>query len=122
MSRTVRASCHCGAVVIEAEAIGTDLTPSRCTCSFCRRRQAGNISAHTDSVRVLKGHEALGLYQFGTRTARHYFCKHCGIYTHHQRYSDPRETGINFGCIDGEKPWEHEPMHWNDGGERIPET
>lgn len=118
MSLMLRASCHCGAVVIEAQAISDAETPSRCTCSFCRRRQAGNVSAHSDSVRVVQGDDALSMYQFATRTARHYFCRHCGIYTHHQRFSNPAETGINFGCIDGEKPWEHEPMHWHDGGDK----
>ena len=115
MSRTVEASCHCGAVVITAELSGDEMRPRRCTCSFCRRRQAGNVSARADSLVILRGVEALTRYQFGTRTAEHYFCRHCGIYTHHLRRSDTSEIGINIGCIAGATPWDHEPMEWTDG-------
>lgn len=115
MSRTVKASCHCGAVVIAAVPIGDGMRPMRCTCSFCRRRQAGNISARADSLRILQGADALTLYQFGTRTAEHFFCRHCGIYTHHRRRSDQSEIGLNIGCIAGAEPWKHEPMAWSDG-------
>ena len=30
----------------------------------------------------------------------HYFCKACGIYTHHIRRSDPSVYGVNMGCYD----------------------
>lgn len=114
MTRHVRASCHCGAVEIAGELTG-EMRPKRCTWSFCRRRQAGNVSARAESLSILKGADALTLYQFGTRTAEHWFCRHCGIYTHHRRRSDPREIGINIGCIAGEEPWRYEPMDWTDG-------
>lgn len=114
MTRRIRASCHCGAVAISAEPIGDEIRPRRCTCSFCRRRQAGNVSARADSLTIHKGAGALTLYQFGTRTAEHYFCRHCGIYTHHRRRSDPSEIGINIGCVDGAAPWQYEPMEWTD--------
>lgn len=115
MSRRIEASCHCGAVVITAELVGDTLRPMRCTCSYCRRRQAGNVSARADSLRILQGADTLTLYQFGTRTAEHWFCRHCGIYTHHRRRSDPSEIGVNIGCIAGEEPWTYEPMEWTDG-------
>ena len=114
MTRHITATCHCGAVKIRALQKG-ETNPGRCTCSFCRRRQAGNISAHADSLEVLQGKDALSLYQFGTNTAEHYFCSVCGIYTHHRRRSDPTEIGINIGCIEGEQPWDYEPMRWTDG-------
>lgn len=116
-----RARCHCGAVVIEAIFPNGLEGAKRCTCSFCRRRQAGNVSALTDSVTVLQGAENLTLYQWGTKTARHYFCKTCGIYTHHQRRSDPSETGVNLGCIEGVEVWRAEPMAWSDGHTRFPD-
>ena len=30
----------------------------------------------------------------------HYFCKTCGIYTHHIRRSDPSLYCVNIGCFD----------------------
>ena len=30
----------------------------------------------------------------------HYFCKTCGIYTHHIRRRDPSVYSVNIGCFD----------------------
>ena len=30
----------------------------------------------------------------------HYFCKTCGIYTHHNRQINPSVYGVNIGCFD----------------------
>ena len=52
-------------------------------------RGAVAVSAARDDLHVLAGAESLTLYQFGTMTAQHWFCARCGIYTHHQRRSNP---------------------------------
>ena len=52
-------------------------------------------------LEVTKGKDKLSLYQWNTKTAKHYFCSLCGIYTHHQRRSNPNEYGFNVACIDG---------------------
>ena len=49
------------------------------------------------------------------KTAEHYFCSICGIYTHHRRRSDPTQYGINMGALEGVNPREHEPIPWLDG-------
>lgn len=110
----ITASCHCGAVQLTAT-LPNGLVPARCNCSFCARRQAAAVTAITASLKVVKGADNLSLYTWGTGTAKHYFCKTCGIYTHHQRRSDPAECGINLGCIVGANPWEHDPIPWTDG-------
>lgn len=51
-------------------------------------------------LRLICGQDALTLYQFHTRTAQHFFCKVCGIYTHHRRRSDPTVFGVNAMCLD----------------------
>lgn len=111
----ITASCHCGAVTLTATLPHGLSDVGRCTCSFCSRRQAGAVTAIKSSVKVTKGADNLSLYSWGTGTAQHYFCKTCGIYTHHHRRSDPTQSGINLGCIDGVKTWEHEPIEWTDG-------
>ncbi len=113
--KKVHASCHCGAVEIEAVLPSGLDDVRRCTCSFCKRRGAPAVTALAASLKILKGAESLSLYQWGTGTAKHYFCKICGIYTHHQRRSDPDQCGVNLGCIEGVRPWEHEPIGWTDG-------
>ena len=110
----ITASCHCGSVTLTAT-LPNGLDPARCTCSFCARRQAAAVTATASSVEITKGAENLSLYAWGTGTAKHYFCKTCGIYTHHQRRSNPEECGINLGCIEGQNVWEHEPVRWTDG-------
>lgn len=69
-------------------------------------RGAVTASADLDQFRIVAGADALTLYQFGTKTARHYFCNHCGIYTHHQRRSNPHEFGINVACLKGVSPFD----------------
>lgn len=56
-------------------------------------------------LRVVRGAGHLKLYQFNTNTAKHYFCSSCGIYTHHQRRSNPEQYGYNVGCLEGVNPY-----------------
>ncbi|GHG91701.1 GFA family protein [Pseudodonghicola xiamenensis] len=109
------ARCHCGAVVIEAFLPEGLASARRCDCSLCRRRGPGAVTALTARLRVLQGQDNLGLYTWGTHRARHYFCKTCGIYTHHQRRSNPAECGINIGCLDGIDPRDFSDIPWTDG-------
>ena len=53
-----------------------------------------------EQFRLTKGKDDLTLYQWNTRIAEHYFCKHCGIYTHHQPRTRPDSIAVNVGCID----------------------
>ena len=100
-----RLSCHCGAVQIDLELPHGIVDPRRCNCSLCRRRGAIVASVPLAALHVRAGHDALRLYRFNTHTAQHYFCGECGIYTHHQRRSDPGEYGYNVGCLDGVDPY-----------------
>ena len=53
------------------------------------------------NVRIIQGADNLSLYQWGTNVAKHYFCKTCGIYTHHQRKVNPKEFGLNVAALAG---------------------
>ncbi|RVT85498.1 GFA family protein [Rhodobacteraceae bacterium CCMM004] len=111
---SVRVTCHCGAVELRVELAEPVSAANRCDCSFCSRRAAATVSARVENVEIVKGADALTLYQWGTCTARHYFCKVCGIYTHHRRRSDPGECGVNVGCIEGVDVRALSPG-WHDG-------
>lgn len=115
MSDWQKATCHCGAVELSVRLSDGLNTARRCDCSFCRRRQAAAVSAPLNGVRIVKGENNLSLYQWGTKTAKHYFCKTCGIYTHHQRRSNPNEFGINAANIEGVDIRALEPIGWHDG-------
>jgi hypothetical protein len=81
-------------------------TARRCNCSFCRMRGAVAVSAPLDSITFHAGEDKLTLYQFNTNAAKHYFCSVCGIYTHHQRRSNPNEFGVNAACLEGVSPFD----------------
>lgn len=46
----------------------------------------------------------LAAYQFGPKTAKHYFCRNCGIYTFHEPASRPGHFRANLGCVEGVDP------------------
>ncbi|MDX1738940.1 MAG: GFA family protein [Alphaproteobacteria bacterium] len=107
--------CHCGAVEIELTLPKGIEDPRRCSCSMCSRRGAVVASVLLDDLKILKGEDNLGLYQFNTMTAKHFFCKTCGIYTHHQRRSNPTQYGYNVACLDGINVFELENVRVADG-------
>lgn len=111
----MKTSCHCGAVELRVDLPKGIEGAHRCDCSFCKRRAAPNVSVPLSALNVVKGADKLTLYTFGTGTAQHYFCSVCGIYTHHQRRSNPNEYGVNLGTIEGVNPADHEPIPWLDG-------
>lgn len=108
-------TCHCGAVELQVDLIEGLDTARRCDCSFCRRRGAAAVTAPIDGINIIKGEENLTLYQWNTNTAKHYFFKICGIYTHHQRRSIPNEYGVNLGAIEGVNPRDLGNIGWVDG-------
>ncbi|MFH4852919.1 GFA family protein [Vibrio diabolicus] len=110
-----RLSCHCGKVELELALPNGIEKPRRCDCSMCRRRGAIVASVPLNGIRIVQGEDVLKLYQFNTCTAKHFLCGECGIYTHHQRRSDPSEYGYNVGCLEGVNPYELGTIEVMDG-------
>jgi len=100
-----KGSCHCGAVRFEVILSDGVNTARRCTCSMCVRRGAVAVSAELADIHFVSGEDKLSCYTFNTGVAQHYFCSVCGIYTHHQRRSNPEQYGINLACLEGETPF-----------------
>lgn len=111
----VQAACHCRSVRFEVTLSDGLNSARRCDCSLCAMRGAVMVSADLGGVRIIAGEEALAEYRFNTRIARHYFCSSCGIYTHHQRRSNPREFGVNAACIEGVSPFDFAVVPVGDG-------
>ncbi|GAB0118854.1 GFA family protein [Acidisoma sp. 7E03] len=114
-TKTWRGQCHCGAVRFEARLSDGLATARRCNCSYCRMRGAVVVSAETDGITILQGEDALTRYRFNTGAAQHFFCKHCGIYTHHQRRSNQNQFGVNVACLDGLSPFDFLDLPVHDG-------
>ncbi len=95
-------NCHCGAVQFKISTGFPELTT--CDCSICRRKNALMVKVHESAFELLAGADALTLYQFHTHTAKHYFCKVCGIYPFHRKRVTPDYFGINVFCLEGFDP------------------
>lgn len=98
-------SCHCKAVTFKVKLTDELNTARRCTCSMCSRRGAVAVSAELKDIEFMTGEDKLSCYTFGTHVAQHYFCSVCGIYTHHQRRSNPTQFGINLSCLAEQTPF-----------------
>ncbi len=100
MIKHYEGSCHCGAVKFsfDSEEITRGL---RCNCSICSRKGAMMNPGTIDEsdLKVEAEPESLGLYQFDSKVAKHYFCRHCGIYTHNETARFPGKYRVNLGCI-----------------------
>src|SRR4249920_877422 len=98
MQQTYQGACHCGRVTFELQA-KLDYVID-CNCSLCRRRGALWHGANESSLRIVRGEEELTLYQFNTKTAKHHFCRHCGVHPFVRPRLDPSKWAVNVRCID----------------------
>jgi hypothetical protein len=115
MSSIKIGKCHCEAVEFEVQLEAGFSNIRRCNCSLCRKKGAIIASVPLAKLKIVKGEENLSLYQWNTKTAKHFFCKICGIYTHHQRRSDPSQFGFNIACIEGVDPFSLKDISIGDG-------
>ncbi|WP_375281603.1 GFA family protein [Pseudooctadecabacter sp.] len=110
-----RVTCHCGAVELRVTLKEPVSNARRCDCSFCAKRGPAVVFVGAGDLEIVQGEKDLTLYQWNTGQEEHFFCSHCGIYTHHQ-HADPREGyAVNLGAIEGVNPADHDPMPWLDG-------
>jgi len=96
---THRGGCHCGRVRFEVDA------PSRievleCNCSMCRMTGFLHLIVPATRFRLLQGTDALSEYRFNTGTAKHLFCRHCGIKSFYVPRSHPDGYSVNARCLD----------------------
>ena len=97
--RTHRGVCHCGAVAFEVDAAAR-LRVSDCNCSICRMSGYLHLIVPRARFRLLKGADALTEYRFNTGTARHLFCRHCGVKSFYVPRSNPDGYSVNARCLD----------------------
>jgi len=99
--KTYQGNCHCGAVkfTFDHDEIREGV---RCNCSLCKRKGAvmSPFTIASDKLRIDANENDLACYQFGSKVARHFFCKNCGIYPFHRTLRSPNEYRVNLACID----------------------
>jgi hypothetical protein len=97
---TYEGGCHCGA--IRFQVMVKDHRAEDCNCSICRKKGFIHSIVPADQFTLLKGSDALTTYTFNTHTARHHFCRICGIHPFYRPRSHPHAIDVNVRCLDGD--------------------
>jgi len=90
--------CHCGAVRFEVTTTLEDVLD--CNCSVCTRKGFLHLIVAPEDFRLVEGEDALAEYRFGTRTARHLFCRTCGVHPCYIPRSHPDKIDVNVRALD----------------------
>ena len=96
---THQGGCHCGMVAFEVDA-PAEVTVQDCNCSLCRMTSFLHLIVPASRFRLQRGQEALTSYTFNTGTARHLFCKYCGVKSFYVPRSNPDGFSVNMRCVD----------------------
>lgn len=67
---------------------------------MCRKKGLLHLIVESSALEILSGEDELSDYRFGTGTARHLFCKHCGIHPFYVPRSHPDGFSVNLRCLD----------------------
>jgi hypothetical protein len=113
MIESYEGGCHCGRVRFRVRA---DLsTLLECNCSICTKKGILHLIVPPERFELRQGEEELATYQFNTDTARHTFCRHCGIHAFYVPRSDPDKISVNARCLDGIDAALLKPAQYFDG-------
>jgi hypothetical protein len=97
---TYQGGCHCGKVRFTVTA---DLAKEQvvdCNCSICTKKGFLHLIVDLDQFCFLTPEPQVALYQFNTKTAKHYFCPVCGIHSYYIPRSHPDKIDINVRCLE----------------------
>ena len=96
---THHGGCHCGRVrwTVEAPVV---LHTHTCNCSICEIHHYQHLIVPRTRFKLLSDISALSLYTFGTGTAKHYFCKSCGVKSFYIPRSNPDGVSVHARCLD----------------------
>ncbi len=90
--------CHCKQ--IQFEVLGEEnIQILNCTCSICSIVNYKHYIVDKSKFKLIKGKDLLSNYTFNTKTAKHIFCKICGIKSFYIPRSHPDSISVNLNCI-----------------------
>jgi hypothetical protein len=91
-------SCHCGRIRFRIRAPLEGVTD--CNCSVCTKKGFLHLIIPPTQFELLAGAADLVTYQFNTGTARHQFCRACGVHPFYVPRSDPDKIDVNVRCLE----------------------
>ncbi|KAH7683803.1 Mss4-like protein [Dioscorea alata] len=91
--------CHCRQVRWQVEA-PSSVVAWKCNCSNCSMRGNIHFIVPSNKFKLLGNSEtSLTTYTFGTHTAKHTFCKFCGITSFYVPRSNPDGISVTLNCV-----------------------
>ncbi len=114
--------CHCGAVRFRVTVRSRKVV--ECNCSMCAKKGFLHLIVPESDFELVRGADALTTYTFGTHTAKHHFCSHCGIHSYYRPRSHPDQVDVNLRCLDGIDPSDFsmsafDGQNWEDSVEEL---
>ncbi|MBW4491636.1 MAG: GFA family protein [Oscillatoria princeps RMCB-10] len=97
---TCSGGCHCGAVRFQV--IVDQYEAVECNCSICTKKGFLHLIVPAERFTLLQGEDVLTTYTFNTGTAKHTFCRICGIHAFYRPRSHPEGYSVNVRCLDGD--------------------
>jgi hypothetical protein len=121
---THRGGCHCGAVRFEVDAPAA-LDAVECNCSICTMTGYQHLIVGAGRFRLTAGADALACYTFNTGTAKHWFCRTCGIKSFYVPRSHPDGYSVNVRCLDpatiaSVTLGRYDGRHWEESAGSLP--
>jgi hypothetical protein len=98
MLTTMEGGCHCGRVRFRVTADLASVID--CNCSICIKKGILHLIVPPERFELISGKDDLTTYEFNTKTAKHMFCKHCGMHPFYVPRSDPDKIDVNARCLD----------------------
>jgi hypothetical protein len=113
-AKTHRGSCHCGAVRFQADVDAGK--GSRCNCSICAKVGQTGAIVKPGAFALLAGEDSLGMYEWGHKISKRFFCKHCGIHCFargHLAELGGDYVSVNLNCLDETELADTQVTYWD---------
>lgn len=92
--------CHCRKVKWRVQA-PKSVVAWDCDCSNCSMRRNTHFIVPAERFELLGDSEKfITTYTFGSHTAKHMFCRVCGITSFYRPRSNPDGVAVTFRCVD----------------------
>lgn len=114
--------CHCKRVRWKVQAPSV-VVAWQCNCSNCSMRRNTHFIVPSERFELLgDSQNFLTTYTFGTHTAKHTFCKICGITSFYTQRSNPDGVAVTFRCVDPRTLTHAEIKQFDGQNWEIPDT
>jgi hypothetical protein len=99
MDEIFEGGCHCGDVRFRVTLRHRRAVD--CNCSICTMKGFIHLIVDAADFELLTPMDAVATYTFNTGTAKHHFCKRCGIHSFYRPRSHPDSLDVNARCLRG---------------------